>query len=202
MNHTLLCLLALAATPALSQESVPAAPPPADVPAAAAARPERWAEPIELEGVPNLHRLTNQLYRSEQPSALGFKNLERLGVRTVINLRYFNDDEDEAEGTKLQLKQVKILTWRAGDDHVVEVMRMLRQKENGPFLIHCQHGADRTGLMSAMYRMLEQDWSPQDALAELVDGGYGFHSMWKNIKRYVLAADLSKLRAAIDAVGD
>jgi protein tyrosine/serine phosphatase len=197
MNRALLCLLALAAAPSLSQESLPAAPPPGEVPVAASARPAKWAEAIELEGVPNLHRLTDQLYRSEQPSALGFKNLEKLGIRTVINLRYFNDDADEADGTDLQLRQVKILTWRAGDDHVVEVMRMLRQAENGPFLIHCQHGADRTGLMSAMYRMLEQNWSAQEALAELVDGGYGFHSMWKNIRRYVLSADLSKLRVAI-----
>jgi protein tyrosine/serine phosphatase len=198
MNRTLLCLLALSVTPAFSQEAVPA-PPPAEIAAAAAARPERWAEPIELEGVPNLHRLTDGLYRSEQPSSLGFQNLEKLGIRTVINLRYFNDDDEEAEGTRLQLKRVKILTWRAGDEHVVEVMRMLRRQEDGPFLIHCQHGADRTGLMSAMYRMLEQNWSPQDALAELVDGGYGFHSMWKNIKRYVLSADVSRLRASIDS---
>jgi protein tyrosine phosphatase (PTP) superfamily phosphohydrolase (DUF442 family) len=201
MKPSLFCLLFLAAAPVLAQENAPAAPPAAELPAAAATRPAHWAEPITLEGVPNLHRLTDHLYRSEQPSALGFRNLEKLGIRTVINLRYFNDDEDEAEGTKLQLKQVKILTWRAGDDHVVEVMRMLREKENAPFLIHCQHGADRTGLMSAMYRMLEQNWSPQDALAELIDGGYGFHSMWKNIKRYVLSADVPRLRVAIDSTG-
>ena len=41
---------------------------------------------------------------------------------------------------------------------------MLKDAENGPFLIHCQHGADRTGLMSAMYRILEQGWTPEDAL--------------------------------------
>ena len=168
---------------------------------APALRNESWAVPVPLDGVANLYRITPNLYRSEQPTALGFKNLEKLGIRTVINLRYFNDDQDEAHGTQLQLKHVKILTWRAGDDHVVEVMRMLRQTENGPFLIHCQHGADRTGLMSAMYRMLEQGWSAQDALDELVAGGYGFHSMWKNIKRYVLSADVSKLRVAIDSTG-
>ena len=27
-------------------------------------------------------------------------------------------------------------------------MSMLKKTENGPFLIHCQHGADRTGLMT------------------------------------------------------
>ena len=171
---------------------------PAPLPSAASVRPTHWAQAIELAGVPNLHRISDYLYRSEQPTAEGFKNLEKLGIRTVINLRYFNSDDDEAEGTSLRLHRVKILTWRAGDDHVIEVMRMLRQKENGPFLIHCQHGADLTGLMSAMYRMLEQNWTAQEALDELIDGGYGFHSVWKNIKRYVLSADVSRLRAALD----
>ena len=53
--------------------------------------------------------------------------------------------------------------------------------------------------MSAMYRMLEEQWTPEEALAELVDGGYGFHSLWKNIKRYVQEVDVAKLRVAIDA---
>lgn len=172
----------------------------ADAPATAP-RPGHWAEPLSLEGVPNLHRISDGLYRSEQPTAQGFRNLEKLGIRTVINLRHFNDDAREAAGTSLRLERVKILTWRAGDEHVIEVMRLLRNKDNGPFLIHCQHGADRTGLMSAMYRMLEQNWTAQDALAELVDGGYGFHKMWKNIRRYVSSADVPRLRAAIDAGG-
>jgi protein tyrosine/serine phosphatase len=141
------------------------------------------------------------LYRSEQPTALGMQNLEKLGIRTVINLRYFNNDDKEVRGTSLRTERTKILTWRVGDKHVIEVMRMLKQSENGPFLIHCQHGADRTGLMSAMYRMLEQNWSAEDALAELTDGGYGYHSMWRNIKRYVRSADVEKLRAAITSTG-
>ena len=185
-----------------------AAPAPAPVPAIVGAptppaeattRPEHWAEPITLEGVPNLHRITPMLYRSEQPTALGMKNLEKLGIRTVINLRYFNNDEKEVRGTSLRTERTKILTWRVGDKHVIEVMRMLKQSENGPFLIHCQHGADRTGLMSAMYRVLEQGWAPSDALAELTDGGYGYHSMWKNIRRYLESVDVEKLRAAIEA---
>ncbi len=160
-------------------------------------RPAHWAQPIALEGVPNLHRITPTLYRSEQPTALGMKNLEKLGVRTIINLRAFNDDEKEARGTNLRTERTKILTWRVDDRHVIEVLRMLRNPGNGPFLIHCQHGADRTGLITAMYRMLEQDWSADDALRELTEGGYGYHSMWRNIPRYLRSADVDKLRAAI-----
>lgn len=160
-------------------------------------RPAHWAEAITLEGVPNLHRITPTLYRSEQPSALGMQNLEKMGIRTVINLRAFNDDDDEVRGTKLRTERTRILTWRIDDRHVIEVMRLIKDESNGPFLIHCQHGADRTGLMSAMYRILEQGWKPEDALAELTEGGYGYHSMWRNILRYVSSADIEKLRAEI-----
>ena len=185
------CLAAVLAAPVLAQEAS------APIPAAAAVRPVQWAEPVEMEGVSNLHRISPTLYRSEQPTALGMKNLERLGIRTVINLRAFNDDKNEVKGTSLRTERVKILTWRIDDKHVIEVMRMLKKVENGPFLIHCQHGADRTGLMSAMYRVLEQGWTPEDALTELIDGGYGYHSMWKNIVRYVRSVDAASLREAI-----
>jgi protein tyrosine/serine phosphatase len=164
-----------------------------------APRDQRWAEPMTLDGVPNLHRITPTLYRSEQPTPLGFENLEKLGIRTVINLRAFNSDDDEVRGTSLRTERVRILTWKIDDAQVIDVMRMLRNTENGPFLIHCQHGADRTGLMSAMYRVLEQGWSVDDALAELRDGGYGYHAVWKNILRYVRSADVDELRAEISA---
>jgi protein tyrosine/serine phosphatase len=190
---SILVIAAALAAQAQAQESAA----PVDAAAPQLARPAHWAEPLAVEGAPNLHRLSPTLYRSEQPTALGMQNLEKLGIRTVINLRAFNDDDKEVKGTTLRTERIKILTWRIGDKHVIEVMRILKQTEHGPFLIHCQHGADRTGLMSAMYRILEQGWSPEDALKELVDGGYGYHSMWKNIVRYVRSVDVPKLRAAI-----
>jgi protein tyrosine/serine phosphatase len=194
MTHILIAVFAaLVATVAVAQESNPGAPP--------GPRPERWAEPITIEGVPNLHRLTPTLYRSEQPTALGMRNLEKLGIRTVINLRAFNDDLDELRGTALRAVHVPVHTWHLETEDIVAVMRELRRPENGPFLIHCQHGADRTGLMSAVYRMLEQNWSAEDALQELVDGGYGYHSLWRNIKRYVRSVDVAALRAAVEDSG-
>ena len=195
MMHIVIAVLAtLTAGTAVAQGAKPATP--------ADPRPANWAEPLALEGVPNLHRLTPNLYRSEQPTALGMQNLEKLGIRTVINLRFFNSDEDEVKGTSLRTERTKILTWRIGDKHVIEVMKMLEKTENGPFLIHCQHGADRTGLMTAMYRILEQGWSPEEALKELTDGGFGYHSMWSNIIRYVNSADVSALKAAIASSAD
>jgi len=69
------------------------------LPVPAAERPASWAEPMTVAGVPNLYRITPLLYRSGQPTAAGFRNLQKLGIRTVINLRAFNDDEAETRGT-------------------------------------------------------------------------------------------------------
>ena len=114
MTHFLkrgLLLLWVTSVPVLAHEPAPPTPAPLAGTAAASARNARWAVPVQIDGVPNLHRITDHLYRSEQPTADGFRNLEKLGIRTVINLRYFNSDDDEAAGTSLQLHRVKILTY-------------------------------------------------------------------------------------------
>ncbi len=205
-TRAFLCLAALFAAPLSAQQpavtTVPATLPTARCTPAIApqGRPANWAQSIKLEGVPNLHRIGDNLYRSAQPTAEGFKNLEKeCGIRTVINFRQSGEDDDEAQGTSIQLKLVEIYTGGIKDKHVVEVMRMLKQQGDGPFLIHCKHGADRTGLMSAMYRVLFESWSAEDARTEMLEGGYGYHSFWRSIPRYVLKADPVKLRALIDA---
>jgi len=55
-------------------------------------RPAHWAMPIRMEGVPNLHKISDSLYRSAQPSAAGMKNLKAMGIGTIVNLRSFHSD--------------------------------------------------------------------------------------------------------------
>ena len=51
-------------------------------------RPASWAKPVHIEGVPNLYRVTDGLYRSAQPTAEGLQNLKRVlrskKVRTFV----------------------------------------------------------------------------------------------------------------------
>ena len=59
-----------------------------EIAAAPAPRPATWAEAVELEGVPNLHRVTPSFYRSAQPTEEGFANLSHdLGVKSIVSLR-------------------------------------------------------------------------------------------------------------------
>jgi protein tyrosine/serine phosphatase len=163
----------------------------------ATSRPAEWAQPIYREGVPNLFKVTDHVYRSAQPTAAGMNNLEALGIRTVINLRAFHSDRDEIAGTTLLNGELSVKTWHIEDEDVVRVLRILKDPERGPYLVHCQHGADRTGTMIAMYRMVIQGWSKEKAVDEFVNGGYGFHPMWKNILEYLQNVNVEKIQSAV-----
>ena len=160
-------------------------------------RPAQWAIPITMAGVGNLHKINDELYRSAQPTSEGMKNLDKLGIKTVINLRAFHSDSDEINGTTLLNDALSVKTWHIEDEDVIRVLRTIQKKENGPFLIHCLHGADRSGVISAIYRIVVQGWTKEDALKEMVDGGYGFHPVWTNIITYVKNVDIEKIKHAV-----
>ncbi|MBP5422728.1 MAG: tyrosine-protein phosphatase [Paludibacteraceae bacterium] len=148
-------------------------------------RPSNWAEPITLAGVPNLHKVTDHLYRSAQPTAEGMSNLAELGIKTVINLRDNHSDKDEIGELPLNARRIEIFAGNMKDEYVEEFLSIVNDTSAVPVLVHCLHGADRTGTMCAMYRILCQGWSPNDAINEMENGGYGYHSIWSNIPRFI-----------------
>ena len=162
--------------------------------AAGRARPAQWAKPIEITGAPNLHQVSSTLYRSAQPSAEGMRNLQALGIKTVINLRAFHSDQDELTGLKLNDEHIFMKTWHPENEDVVRFLRIATNPERQPVLVHCQHGADRTGSMVAIYRVAVQGWSMDEAVLEMTKGGFGFHEVWVNIVPWLHALDIDSLR--------
>ena len=162
-------------------------------------RPASWAQPIEAKGVPNLHQVDRNVFRSAQPDAQGFKILAaQYGVRTIVSLRAFNADEPLTRGLALQLVRYRIHPWHIEREDVVGALRSLRAaSEKAPVLLHCQHGADRTGLIAALYRILYQGWSKDAAADEMLNGSFGYHAVWGNIPRYVRRVDVERLRREI-----
>ncbi len=60
--------------------------------------------------------------------------------------------------------------------------------------MHCLHGADRTGPMCAIYRMAVEGWSKEEAIKEMKEGNFGYHSVWKNLISYLRELDLKKIK--------
>jgi len=167
------------------------------------ARPATWAQRVDPDrGVlPNFFRVTDRIYRSAQPSAEGFCALQDMGVMSVLSLRQTMDDGPLAQETDLALFRVPMKSRYVAEKNgarVVQAMRDLNAGlQRGPVLVHCRHGADRTGLICALWRILQEDWSRQSAIDEVIEGGYGFHPIWFNIPRYLREVNLTDLRDRI-----
>jgi uncharacterized protein (TIGR01244 family) len=160
----------------------------------APARPAEWAQPVKLDGVPNLHKVTAGLYRSAQPTAAGMRNLKQLGIKTVVNLRSFHSDRDEIGKTGLAYEHITMKAWHPEEKEAVRFLKIVTAAERGPVLVHCQHGADRTGTMCAVYRVAVQGWTKEDALKEMTEGGYGFHGVWQNLLRWINGLDIARIK--------
>ncbi len=166
---------------------------------ASASRPTQWATVVD--STMNLFRVTPRFYRSARLDEDNLPQLRALGIKTVVSLRAFHSDRRLLRDSGIRTVRVATLTWAIDDDEVVRALRAIRAGEQrGPVLLHCQHGADRTGLVTAMYRMVEQGWTREAALDELINGGFGYHSLWKNIPDYLEAVDVDRIRAKLDAV--
>ena len=161
-------------------------------------RPAQWATPVQLRGAPNLYKVTDYLYRSGQPTEEGMKNLKTLGIKTIINLRAFYFDSDKIRETGLLVEELSVKVWDIEDADIVRVLRTIRKRENSPFLLHCSNGADRAGVMIAMFRVVEQGWTKEEAIQEMVNGGYGFHRLWFRIVGYVKHADVERIRKQVE----
>lgn len=112
------------------------------------------AIPIKKPGLPNFFKVSDELYRGAQPTSEGMKELEKMGIKTVINLRSFHSDKDEAKNTELEKEHLYVKAWHPEEKEVIEFLKIITDKTKTPVFVHCQHGADRTGLMVAMYRII------------------------------------------------
>jgi protein tyrosine/serine phosphatase len=87
-----------------------------------------------------------------------------------------------------------MISWDPETDQVLEFIKIIKNPDNQPVFVHCQHGSDRTGLMCAMYRILVQDWTKDEAIMEMVLGGYGFHPLWRSLIEYIQEVDVEEIK--------
>jgi protein tyrosine phosphatase (PTP) superfamily phosphohydrolase (DUF442 family) len=164
-------------------------------------RPVSWAQPLTLPGLTNFYRVTTNLYRGAQPTAAGFGQLQALGIKTVINLRSFHSDKDEVAGTGLKSIRLEVKPWHAEEEDVVAFLKAATDTNNLPVFVHCQRGADRTGMMCAMYRIIVFGWTKPEAIEEMKRGGYHFSPAWKNLVAFIEKADIAEIKQRTGLAG-
>jgi protein tyrosine phosphatase (PTP) superfamily phosphohydrolase (DUF442 family) len=157
-------------------------------------RPSLWAHPIDVDGAPNLHQVDTNLYRSAQPTKIGIQNLKLMGIKTLVNLRSFHSDRDEIGEIDIGYEHIYMKAWHPERKEVIRFLQIVTDPGRTPVLVHCQHGADRTGTMCALYRIVVQGWTKEEAIQEMKEGGFGFHGVWINLSNWINELDMASIK--------
>lgn len=132
---------------------------------------------IELGGLKRFFKVNDSIYRSAQPSKKEFGLLEDYGIKTVLNLRRNVKDDKKASKTNLDLVHQPLKSKEITEDDIIKALQHLHSAEK-PALIHCWHGSDRTGVVTAAYRIVFEDWPKEKAIEELRSTEFGYHENW------------------------
>lgn len=162
-----------------------------------ALRPATWAQPLAAKGTSNFFKVSDALYRSAQPTAEGFRSLKERGIVTVVNLRSFNSDRKEIGSTGLAYEHIYMKAWHPERKEVVRFLQIVTDPKRTPVLVHCQHGSDRTGAMTAAYRIVVQGWSKEEAVREMSSEEFGFHRVWVNLPDWIHDLDVEAIRKEV-----
>ena len=160
-------------------------------------RPADWARPVVGSVLDNFCQVSPELYRSEQPVAASLPDLQAFGVATLLNLRHYHDDDPAFGQRGLELLHYPMDAGSVSIPDLVKVLRLFRAAKK-PVLVHCWHGSDRTGFVVAGYRIVFLNWTPEQAIAELRLGGFGYHAAtYPNIVRELRGMDVAAVRKAV-----
>ena len=118
-------------------------------------------EEILADNIRNFYKVSDGIYRSAQPDRKNMELMDIIGVKTVINLRRYHSDINEAKNTSLKLERVKMNPGKIKDEDIAEILTLIKNSDK-PVLIHCWHGSDRTGVVVAMYRIVFEGFSKED----------------------------------------
>ena len=124
----------------------------------------------------NFHEVVpGELYRSGRPSAEALQRYQdQYHIRSVLNLRGSNPDKGwyrkEVALTKklgITLIDFPMNSHHALSDDQMQQLIVLMREAPKPLLIHCQAGADRTSLASALYLRAIKGTSAEEAAGQL-----------------------------------
>jgi protein tyrosine phosphatase (PTP) superfamily phosphohydrolase (DUF442 family) len=151
------------------------------------------------------HAIADDCYRSSHPMPYQLRAAARAGVKSVLSLR---GDETHIGSNVLEIETCRELGLRLvhrpigsrdppGPDQVQDLKRLFDELPR-PLLLHCKSGADRAGLVSAIYLMVEKNQPLDVAEREL---SFWRHGHISQAKTGILDHFLECYRAHYEAHG-
>jgi protein tyrosine phosphatase (PTP) superfamily phosphohydrolase (DUF442 family) len=149
--------------------------PAADAPQGDRARLDQIERYLKAD-VPRILCLDNDFASSAQPTDQAYTKAATSGFRSVLSLRTGSEGVDLSrerslvEKSKMRYFNIPVVSSAPKPEQADEFIRLVKDKSNHPMLINCA-SANRVGAFMMIYRVLEQGWSEDKALAEAVKIG-------------------------------
>jgi len=150
--------------------------------------------------IDNFSRVDANYYRGSQPSGHDYADLSAMGIKTVVDL---TGDDGQVDETRLvsaagmKYFHIPMTTHVAPTPtQVDQFLAIVNGPRNQPVYVHCVGGSHRTGVMTAVYRMINDHWSADRAFAEMKTFKFGPDFLHSEFKRFVLGFPLDPSAAA------
>ncbi len=134
---------------------------------------------VENHDIPvkNFSTVTDWLWRGGQPNSVAMEALVKHGVRTIISLRWnlvvIKAERALAEQHGLNFYSIPLSYWILPTRKQIDLFLSIIDDQNKhPIFMHCLHGRDRTGMLTAIYRIARENWTANDAYAEMKAKGF------------------------------
>ncbi|MEW6444317.1 MAG: tyrosine-protein phosphatase [bacterium] len=112
-----------------------------------------------------------KIYRSGQPGAAQLEEwIAKYRLRTIVVLKPTLRPYEQALAQKhgLNLHHIVVSTKKGlPESQWQQIRQIVTDERNFPLLLHCHSGADKTGVVTALYRVEVQGWPLWRALAEM-----------------------------------
>src|SRR6202047_3476619 len=147
------------------------------------------AEKLKVAGVPRAGRISDVLFRGAQPSAQGLAELKKLGITTIVDLRGNRGpvafERRQAETLGMRFIDIPVLGWSTpSNEQVAQFLKLFKDDPQQKIFVHCYYGEDRSGVMVAAYRIAQQNWTADQAIAEMYSFGFHYH-LYPGMKSFV-----------------
>jgi protein tyrosine/serine phosphatase len=138
---------------------------------------------VNSADLPRFRQVHTYFYRGAAPSFAGLDALKKLGVTTVIDLRRSQDRIDE-ERKYCGWIGLRYISLPMGDylpspDKQREFLQIVadaqQNPQHGAVFLHCSHGSDRTGFLTALWRVKHDHYSIIEAAEEMLENGFVIH---------------------------
>lgn len=121
----------------------------------------------------NFYEIAPGVYRSNHPGPRRLKRYKDLGIKTVVTLRgeekfaHYLFEKETCEALGMDFRVTKLWARNATKrERLLAVLDTFRDIEK-PFVFHCKSGADRAGIVAAMYLMVFEGVPVEEARKQL-----------------------------------